>query len=218
MSISRFLPFSLLFVLSFVAKAQEPQLLPQQDLAQWGIRPANYSGIAPLGGDRYAVVSDKEDQDGFFTLLIRQDLQTGQVISVEDKGFRGNPNAEVGKWGCVRDCEGVAYCGQRGTVFISGEGDQKVLEYAMDGLPTGNELQVPQEFARGKILSNAGFVRHRRAVSHVRRRDRERKNRATFYRSTGAQNGLLRLSVRSRRRRKIQQQPRRRARGKRRRM
>ena len=137
--------------------AQEPQLLPQQDLAQWGIRPANYSGIAPLGGERYAVVSDKEDQDGFFTLLIRQDLQTGQVVSVEDKGFRGNPNAVVGKWGCVRDCEGVAYCGQRGTIFISGEGDQKVLEYGMDGLPTGNGLQVPQEFALGKIIRNAGF-------------------------------------------------------------
>lgn len=153
----RYLSIFLILVTALTAFSQDVLLLPQQDLAQWGIRPANYSGIASLGGEKYAVVSDKENQDGFFTLVIRQDPLTGQVVSVEDKGFCGNPNAVVGKWGSIRDCEGVAYCHQRGTVFISGEGDQKVLEYAMDGLPTGNELQVPQEFARGKILSNAGF-------------------------------------------------------------
>lgn len=153
----RFSTFVLLSVISIVVFSQEPQLLKQLDLAQWGIRPANYSGISPLGGDRYAVVSDKEAQDGFFILTIRQDLQTGQVVSVEDQGFRGNPDAVTGKWGSVRDCEGVAWCPQRGTVFISGEGDQKILEYGMDGHPTGSELQVPAEFAAGKIIRNAGF-------------------------------------------------------------
>ena len=42
----------------------------------------NYSGVAWLGGSRYAVVSDKEAQDGFFVFRIRQDERTGQVTEV----------------------------------------------------------------------------------------------------------------------------------------
>ena len=96
----------LISLLSFAAAAQEPQILKQQDMAKWNIKTANYSGISRIEGQRYAVVSDKEDQDGFYIMRIQQDEVTGQVISVESEGFYGNPNAVVGKWGCVRDCEG----------------------------------------------------------------------------------------------------------------
>ena len=34
------------------------------------IPPGNYSGITWLGGNKYAVVSDKSTTDGFFTLML----------------------------------------------------------------------------------------------------------------------------------------------------
>ena len=36
----------------------------------------NYSGITWLGGDLYAVVSDKSKEDGFFIFEIKLDMQT----------------------------------------------------------------------------------------------------------------------------------------------
>ena len=137
--------------------AQEVQMLQQQKLSAWGIQPANYSGITNIEGDRYAIVSDKEPQDGFYIFRIVQDSLTGQVVNVEREGFYGNPNAVTGKYGSVRDCEGIAYCPQLGTIFISGEGDQKVLEYSMEGLPTGRGLDMPAHFALSNTLRNGGL-------------------------------------------------------------
>jgi len=116
--------------------------LPQQALSKWGIEPANYSGITPLGGGRYAVVSDKGAADGFYIWKISQDPDTGAVLSVESEGFFANTiDATSG-----RDCEGIVYVPRMGTVFICGEGDQRVLEYDMAGQRTGRELAIPDEF------------------------------------------------------------------------
>lgn len=57
----------------------------------------------------------------------------------------------------LRDCEGVAYVPSTNTVFISGEGDQQILEYSIDGVPTGRKLNVPAIFAAGNIVHNYGF-------------------------------------------------------------
>lgn len=47
------------------AQAQNAVELKQVSMGRWGIGSAQYSGIAPMGGNRYAVVSDKEPKDGF---------------------------------------------------------------------------------------------------------------------------------------------------------
>lgn len=60
-------------------------LLPQHHFAT--IPAGNYSGIAWLGGDRYAVVSDKEDTDGFFVWSIGIDSVTGEIQSARNEGF-----------------------------------------------------------------------------------------------------------------------------------
>ncbi len=108
----------------------------------------DYSGIAYIGNDRYAVVSDKSAEDGFFIFHIVIDSITGRIKSVANEGFRSaaQPN---------RDQEGVAYVPETGTVFISGEGDNRIKEYALDGTLTGRELQIPQVFA--SATSNYGF-------------------------------------------------------------
>lgn len=45
----------------------------------------------------------------------------------------------------------------RGTVFISGEEDQRIIEYDTLGTPTGRELAVPDLFSRQNISPNYGF-------------------------------------------------------------
>lgn len=151
---------SILFLLfPFVqAFAQQAVDLGQVSMDRWKIGSANYSGIAPLGGNRYVMVSDKEPADGFFTFRIDQNTRTGEIVSVYLEGFTGNPRPEVNAQGISkRDTEGIAYVPSSSTVFISGEGDQRILEYSMEGRLTGRELQVPDIMRKGKIISNYGF-------------------------------------------------------------
>ena len=139
--------------------AQQAVDLGQVALSKWRIGTANYSGITSLGSNRYAVVSDKEPTDGFFTFLIDQNATTGKVESVYLEGFKGNasPRVSASTGVSVRDCEGIAYFPQTGTLFISGEGDQTILEYTMNGQPTGRKLQVPAIFNLNSIVPNYGF-------------------------------------------------------------
>ncbi|MBS7396364.1 MAG: esterase-like activity of phytase family protein, partial [Prevotellamassilia sp.] len=127
---------------SLSLQAQTAKELKQTSLRNWGIGTAQYSGITPLDSSRYAVVSDKEPADGFFLFHITQDPSDGTVTDVRLEGFKGNARPRVNAEGiCTRDCEGVAYFPSANTVFISGEGDQKILEYGLDGQPTGRELE-----------------------------------------------------------------------------
>lgn len=152
--------FSLLLVLmcSAAAWSQQAVALKQKSLSRWDIGTAHFSGITSLGGDRYALVSDKEPADGFFVFRIVQDSTTGVVLHVEMEGFKGNPSPLLDRRGISqRDAEDIVYHPRRNTVFISGEGDQQILEYALDGRPTGACLQVPEQFARRHIVPNYGF-------------------------------------------------------------
>ena len=139
--------------------AQTAMTLKQQSLAKWNIGAAQYSGITALGDNLYAMVSDKEPADGFFVFRIEQNKITGQVRNVSLEAFKGNKNAKVDAKGiCIRDCEGIAYFPPSKTIFISGEGDQRIIEYGLEtGQPTGRELNVPQAFSLNNIYPNYGF-------------------------------------------------------------
>ena len=99
----------------------------------------NYSGIAVLDNNRYAVVSDKSEEDGFFVLRIDIDSIKGRILALENEGFRscGLPG---------RDIEGICYRPSTNTVFISGEKDNEVYEYTLDGQRTGRQLDIPLIF------------------------------------------------------------------------
>lgn len=120
-------------------------------LSRWGIPSANYSGIASLGGNRYVVVSDEGSMSGFYIWEIEVDSLSGHIVEVKNNGFRG------GDWPYQRDAEDVAFCVQRGSLFVSGEADQRILEYAFDGNPTGEELKTPKDFSIKEIQPNRGF-------------------------------------------------------------
>ncbi|MCR5313380.1 MAG: esterase-like activity of phytase family protein [Bacteroidaceae bacterium] len=127
-------------------------------MGRWKVEGANYSGIAYLGDNKYAVVNDKDRADGFYVFNIDLDSITGKVKNVE---IVSKPsvleliNAKNGL--SLRDAEGVAYVSDVPSVFISGEGDQRVLEYSLDGCPTGRELKVPSEYSLEAIYPNYGF-------------------------------------------------------------
>ncbi len=147
-----------LFFLTLSVFAQQAVELRQEKLSQWGIGTGNFSGMTPMGGGRYAVVSDKEPADGFFVFRIEQDSVTGRVEHVSLEGFRANPVPKLNDKGqCLRDCEDIACFLSASSLFICGEGDQLILEYDTAGVPTGRRLEVPQLFSRDKIVGNYGF-------------------------------------------------------------
>lgn len=103
----------------------------------------NYSGICSLGDDLYAVVDDKATTDGFHVMRIIIDSTKQRITKVDYQGYRssGLPN---------RDMEGICYRPSTKTVFISGESDNEVYEYTLNGQRTGNRLQMPD------IIKKAG--------------------------------------------------------------
>ena len=132
---------------SLPAVAQQSVLNKQQAFPAT-VPAGNYSGLAWLGGDRYAVVNDKSAQAGFHLMSIRIDSISGQLLEVRADSFvtSGQPN---------RDEEGVCYVPQWNTVWISGEADGQIIEYQMDGQLTGRRLNIPDEFRTA--YPNAGF-------------------------------------------------------------
>ena len=122
--------------------SQRLQKFPRQ------IPAGNYSGICAIGGDCYAVVSDKSEKDGFFVFRMPIDTVKGKIISAENLGFRssGLPN---------RDMEAICYRPSTNTLFISGEKDNEVYEYTLDGKRTGRRLAMPEAFR--KADSNYGL-------------------------------------------------------------
>lgn len=135
---SRRLFFNLaVLTLASTAWAQDISVEERQQRAfPMQVPPGNYSGIAWLGAQRYAVVDDKSPTSGFHLFHIDVDSLTGDVRQVAHEGFRssGKPN---------RDEEGIAFYPADSTLFVSGEADNEVVEYDMDGRLTGRRLEVP---------------------------------------------------------------------------
>lgn len=99
-----------------------------------------YSGITWLGEDQYAVVSDKERTDGFFRFTISLD-EKGEITDVVRQDFVGNDSRG-------RDNEGIAFFPSNHSLFISGEADNQVREYTLDGQATGRKLELPSVFSK----------------------------------------------------------------------
>lgn len=117
----------------------------------------NYSGITWLGGDDYAVVSDKA-KDGFYIFTVKIDLNTGAIKSaaLKEKIENGNPG---------RDAEDIAYFPKNKSLFIVGETDNQAREYMMKGKRTGKMLNMPKRFlnAGGKYgVESVSYNEHTR--------------------------------------------------------
>lgn len=142
------LALMLLALWPIVAQAQQQAVVNRQRSFAKTVPAGNYSGIAWLGGNRYAVVNDKSPTAGFYLMTIDIDSLTGDVLQARMDTFltNGQPN---------RDEEGICYVPQRQTVFVSGEADRQIVEYGLDGQLTGRRLQVPDIFHTA--YKNGGF-------------------------------------------------------------
>ena len=138
----------------FCMGATAQTLRRQTNISRMGIPPGNYSGIAWMGDDRFAVVSDKDTTDGFYLFHVDIDLDKGKIRHVSynrvNSGSRSVPKPDI---------EGICYVpgNNGGTVFLSNEADQRIREFSMDGKPTGRELNVPDLFSTESIARNNGF-------------------------------------------------------------
>ena len=149
---SRYLSIFICFAYFMTLSAQEAKLLRHKGMHLWGIKAANYSGITPLGNNRYAVVSDKEPLDGFYIFTIMQNNKTGDVDYVKADSLVGVVPTVTDTAGIsLSDLEGIAYCPSANTVFISSEHQQSIEEYTLEGQKTGRALEVPHLFHKDNI-------------------------------------------------------------------
>ncbi|MBO4663022.1 MAG: esterase-like activity of phytase family protein [Bacteroidaceae bacterium] len=142
--------FILITVCTSLFAGNNITLRKQKNLAKWNVVGANYSGIAHIGGDTYAVVDDKDAKHTFRLFSIDVDSEKGKVK-------RASIYKEVGESHGVSDAEGIAYVPSRNTLFVSDEANQRVVEYTTEGVPTGRKLAVPKAFGKDAIYGNYGF-------------------------------------------------------------
>lgn len=151
---------------------REMRLLPQHNMAKWNVPGANYSGIANLDpaarvgtAIRFALVSDKEPDTGFYTFTITQDPTDGDMVSITPSPLQGAAlQADA-----PRDAEGIAYIPESGHLYISYEDKQTLLPFDLHARQQGPSINVPQEAGAKKCYTNYGFEaltydQHRRTL------------------------------------------------------
>ncbi len=115
-----------------------------------GYKPGEYSGITPVGNDRYALVHNSAKGGGIHFATIP--FIDGRIGSVRIEAAPGTAEA-----GNARDPEGITYMPSTGTLWVSGEKDQQILEYDLEGRPTGRRMAVPAGFAPADLSTGNGF-------------------------------------------------------------
>ena len=139
--------WTILLLVPAMLMAQEVTLLKQRKFPKT-VPAGNYSGITWMGGNRYAVANDKSPTTGFYQMTIDIDSIVGDILSVRLDTFLtcGQP---------TRDEEGICYMPQNQTVFVSGEKDQEIIEFDLQGQLTGRKLNIPEIFKTN--YPNRGF-------------------------------------------------------------
>lgn len=143
---------ALALLLSPLAGAAQTAILTRAiNMRSRGIPTGNYSGITRLGGQRYALVSDKESHGGFRVVDIAIDSVRGRILSLADRGYRSTAT------NAARDEEGICYYPATHTLFVSAEDDQQIVEYDTLGRRTGRQMELPAMFGTSNITHNFGF-------------------------------------------------------------
>jgi len=144
----RFKSIYLLLGVVTVLPVKAQSMLTRQRAFPKQVPAGNYSGITWLGGSQYAVVNDKSPTAGFCLMTIDIDSLNGKIRNACVDTFltSGQPN---------RDEEGICYLSRVRTLFISGETDNRIIEYRLDGTLTGRQLAVPDVFQTA--CHNGGF-------------------------------------------------------------
>lgn len=123
-----------------VLNVNEQQSFPSK------IPAGEYSGITHIAADTFAVVSDKTDGHGFFLVKIKTNETTGEILDVQNLGYRASDNGYY-------DIEGIAYNPHNQKVYVSQEADNTITELTLEGKLTGRKIALPDSVSRN-IRSN----------------------------------------------------------------
>jgi hypothetical protein len=138
-------------LLSATLSAQEVTLFKQHNMKHWGVPAGNYSGITNIAADRYALVSDKQEADGWTEVSISF-LPSGDVNQAQFVAQHYDAQT-IGK---ARDSEGIVFVPEQG-FYVSAENDQQILSLSEEGKPSGKTLSIPACFSKENIFPNYGF-------------------------------------------------------------
>lgn len=111
------------------------------DAGRLGLPAGGYSGLTYLGADRYAAVSDRGGRLLFFQM-------TPDAKAITDVREVVLP---------LTDLEDVALDTRRHRLWITSEGEQRIVECDTDGQLTGRELAIPPRYGTDSIRANRGF-------------------------------------------------------------
>lgn len=148
---NRILYIILGLLFSAMLSAQEVTLFKQHNMKRWGIPAGNYSGITHIEGDRYALVSDKQEADGWTEVSIGF-LPSADIDKVQFVG----KHYDAQTTDKARDSEGIVFVPEQG-FFVCAENDQQILSLSEEGKPLGKALAVPTCFSKENIFPNYGF-------------------------------------------------------------
>ena len=155
----RFLVIAIFVFVATISNTAKTRGLHQRSLSRWHVTPGNYSGITPLGDNRYAVVDDKSSLDGFHIFNIDINPRNGKIKHVNASPLitqAAKDSAETVQRSRL-DCEDIVYIAGSNTLFIAQEYGCAVMEYKLDGTPTGRRLALPSYFQLDNMQPNAGF-------------------------------------------------------------
>ena len=113
------------------------------------IPPGNYSGIANMGGDVYAMVSDKSDSALYFNVRLYISRQTGELLQAEYMGSKGRVDA------AGLDNEAIAKVSDS-TIVVASEQCFRLKEYLIDenGREAMGEADVNEKTAEAEGKRN----------------------------------------------------------------
>lgn len=123
---------------------QETDVLMHKQKSFGAIPPGNYSGIVGIGGDEYALISDKGRSTGYRVLGISF-TSDGDIASVEDKGYR-----DFG--GRNEDIEAVAFYPHNHHLYIGNEETSSIMELGNDSILS---TVVINDFARNAYANRS---------------------------------------------------------------
>lgn len=146
--IFRLLSLTFLTLTFLPSVAADNVVLNRQKAFPHNVPAGDYSGIAWIGGNRYAVVSDKSANDGFFIFAIDVDSLTGKILDVRNQGF-------VECRGGNSDLEGIAWLPDRQQILLCGEKDNTIRAYGIDGI--ASDLTLPHSRQHTKLPGNKGL-------------------------------------------------------------
>ena len=128
-----------------------------RNMRKHGVPSGGYSGIAYLGGDSFAIVSDCHTTDAVRILHLDINPRSGKLRHVSLSSSQPVLTAGGGALAKVPDYEDVAFVSQTATFFLVSEASGSVSEYALTGKATGKSLLLENLFPKGCFQSGYGI-------------------------------------------------------------